>query len=121
MAVALNVLANVLWEQAIIVVVLPEDSLIQAATQALRFVAIVCSLMFAAMMITPEVGRVSLPFHLNWSLSAVNGTAWAVACVLLNLSMLTERFMAKRSEWPFFISCEMIAHAHRADRTRTQR
>ena len=106
LAVALNVLADVLFEQARAVTTLPEDSFANAAMGVSHAVALCSGLLFFVWMLTPELGRVSLPYNLNWVLTVVNGCAWLLGALLLNLSMLRDHSLSpfRRVAWDAFLS-----------------
>ena len=117
MALALNVLADVLWEEAVAVTPLPDDSKIKVIMEACHQIALGCGLVFFVWMLTPELGRVSLPYHINTTVSLVNGLSWLVASVLLNLTMLSDVLaLHKRVSWDLFISYRVRTEKDLAER-----
>ena len=109
-----------LWEEAVAVTPLPDDSTIKIIMESAHQIALGCGLVFFVAMLTPELGRVSVPYQINFGLSLVNSLAWLIACVLLNMTMLTDKLdlwnLRKHVHWDLFISYRQRTEKDLAER-----
>ena len=65
-----------------------------------------------------KLGRVSLPYNLNWVLTVVDGCAWLLCALLLNLSMLRDHSLSpfRRVAWDVFLSYRQRSERELAER-----